>query len=507
MSNLFSSSDPIIGQFIRHYRQSLSSSPDGVLLSTFDDAYKAMTPLIHSQVNSPSPDPDGLSYAKNRLPDCVSQIDKIIFVSNLNFDSNLFDIKSSLRVSSPARRRLMYFDEKSTLLVLLNSFSDLDDIITCLLAFRLESLKNRLTVNEFNPRLILSSVNESDFSSQANQWWSDNISKSLYLSLTKEPVYFVSSNVHSLVNIMGGFLSQKQTYIFDFVANNYPDIYQKWFDSKVEHDIYQTNDFLYYLSEKFLSERPEFIREKQAYETKLGIINLPASDSIPINLQIIPLKIFAKSQNLDPNLQLNRQNFSDRPGAIINIQYPLGIAAKYILDNFFNYFSSPRGVYIIGKAAILNGSVGDIQIPNIVLDEITNNIYKFNNIFNTFFPFKNNISQILQNQKAVCVYGTLLETESQINSYKKSQSNIIEMESGHYLASIFQKYLIDGPIVNSSYYTAENLPLDLGIINYASDNPLTENLSHESLDFRGIETTYLSSLTVLQRIINLESAF
>lgn len=306
---------------------------------------------------------------------------------------------------------------------------------------------------------------------------------------------------------MGGFLSQKQTYIFDFVANNYPDIYQKWFDSKVEHDIYQTNDFLYYLSEKFLSERPEFIREKQAYETKLGIINLPASDSIPINLQIIPLKIFAKSQNLDPNLQLNRQNFSDRPGAIINIQYPLGIAAKYILDTFFNYFSSPKGVYIIGKAAILNGSVGDIQIPNIVLDEITNNIYKFDNIFNTFFPFKSNISQVLQNQKAVCVYGTLLETESQINSYKKSQSNIIEMESGHYLASLFQKYLIGGPIENSSYYTAENLPLDLGIINYASDNPLTENLSHESLDFRGIETTYLSSLTVLQRIINLESAF
>lgn len=506
MSDQFSSSDPVIGQFIRHYRQSLIDSKGGVLLSEFDSDYKALTPLIHSGVNSSSPDPSGLSYAENRLPDCINQINKIIFVSSLNLDPAIFDITSSLRVSSPSRRRIIYFDQQSTLLVLLNSFSDLDDIVTCLSAYRLESLKIKSSVSDFNPQLILSSFLESDFSHQADRWWQDNISKSLYLSLTKEPVYFVSSNIHSLVNIMGGFLSQKQTYIFDFVANNYPDIYQKWFSSKVEHDIYQTNDFLYYLSERFLSEQPEFVKEKQAYESKLGIINLPAGDSIPINLQIIPLKVFAQSPNLDLNLQLDRQLFLEKPGAIVNIQYPLGLAAKYILDSFFDHFSSPRGVYIIGKAAILNGSVGDIQIPNIVLDEITNNIYKFDNIFNNFFPFKNNISQILQNQKAVCVHGTLLETESQINSYKKSQSNIIEMESGHYLASIFKKYLLNGPIVNSSYYTAADLPIDLGIINYASDNPLTENLAHESLDFRGIETTYLSSLSVLQRIINLESA-
>ena len=68
------------------------------------------------------------------------------------------------------------------------------------------------------------------------------------------------------------------------------------------------------------------------------------------------------------------------------------------------------------------------------------------------------------------------------------------MESGHYLHAL------------DEYYKNNliNLPLELGIINYASDNPLVENLTKESLALRSIESTYLPSLTILQRIIDLE---
>ena len=114
MSDLFSSSDSSIGQFIRHYRQSLLGSSGGILLSEFDNDYKVLTPLIHSGVNSSSPDLGGLSYAQNRLPGCIGQINKIIFVSNLDIDPGIFDINTSQKVFSPARRRLIYFDGQNS---------------------------------------------------------------------------------------------------------------------------------------------------------------------------------------------------------------------------------------------------------------------------------------------------------------------------------------------------------------------------------------------------------
>jgi len=505
MDVLFRSSDTSVSQFLRHYRQLLTSPNGGILLSEFDNNYKSLSPLIHSLIKSPDPDIDLLNFVQNRLPDCLSEIKKIVISSNSKVEASLFDIGKSVKVNSPSRRRLIYFDQDSTLFIPLSSLSDLDDLFTCLCAYRIESIKTKSKLKVFNPLIISLGLNEQDFINQTNNWWQENINRSLYLNLNKEPVYFLSSDHHSLVNIIGGFFSKKQTYIFDFVAKNYPEIYQKWFELKSKLDIYHTNDFLYYLAGKFLSKNQDFIAEKQKFESDLGIINLPINNSLPINLQIIPLKILGQSPYFDSNLRINKDLFTSKSGVIINIQYPLGMAAKDVLNSFFKYFSNPKGVYVIGKAAILNGSVGDIQIPEIVLDEFTNNIYKFSNIFNSFFPFQNNISQIFQNQKSVCVYSTLLETEAQINNYKKINSNIIEMESGHYLASIVEKYISKKDIDHSFYYNIDNLPIDLGIINYASDNPLTQNLTKESINFSGIETTYLPCLSVIQRIIDLES--
>jgi len=516
MTGLISSSDSVISQHLKHYRELLSSSSE-VLLSEVEDTYLQLKPLIHFHAADPEFDPDGFNYSSSRLPSNIYLTKKIIISSKTDIDPSLFQIEKTKIVTAEKRRRLTYFDSNGTLFVLINSYSDLDDLINGLLAYRIEYRKIKQqklyeypeilnnTNPEFNPVIQLLPINESDFIAQAKTWWLDNINHSLYFQLTQQPVYFVSSNTHSLANIIGGFLNLKQNYIFDYVAHNHTRIYDKWFKSKVAHNQTQINDFLYHLAQTFLTKNDQFVEEKAIYEKKLGIITLNALENLPIDAQIIPLKAISSSPNPDPNLAgLNLSHLGTSSGVIINIQYPLGMAAKYLLDAFFELFPQVRGVYIIGKAAILNGTVGDIQIPDVVLDETTNNVYQFNNIFNNSFPFKGVISQILTHQKSACVYGTLLENLNQIENYRKSNFNIIEMESGHYLASILEKFQLKTPISQSFVYQLQPLPFDFGIINYASDNPLTENLSKESLNLSGIETTYLASLNVLSRIIELD---
>jgi hypothetical protein len=530
----FFSTDPLVGAHINRYRQMLSGGVP-VSLSQFINTYLQMKPLLHNLAESSDFDLSAIRYSATRLPEKIYQIKKVIISQNQNdFDNNGVEHDLKNIVESKNRRRLMFYDAgHQTLSCVINSDSDIDDLINLLLIYLVEcrkikknlanpkiltplseiffsefvEMQNYFLANDFDPQIQLYPTPESVYISNCHQWWQEQAAQSRFLNLDHCPVYFVSSNSHSLINIIGGYINSKQNFIFDFIAHHHADIYQQWFSSKVEKNLYQVNDFLYYLSNEFLSDNPEYLNDKKSYETKLGVIELSNVSNFPVNTQIIPLKSLALSAHLDTNLTIpNRDKILNSSAVIVNVQYPLGIAAKYLLSEIIEYFTKMIGIYIIGKAAILNGSVGDIQIPDIVTDEITNNIYKFNNIFDHFFPFTANISQVLTHQKGACVYGTLLENKKQIENYRSSGFNIIEMESSNYLTALVENYILNKNAVSRSfYYSIDKLPVDFGIINYASDNPLTQNLGHESYEFKSIETTYLPTLTVLQRIINLET--
>jgi len=181
----------------------------------------------------------------------------------------------------------------------------------------------------------------------------------------------------------------------------------------------------------------------------------------------------------------------------------LGFAAYFILKELLDRLQNIKGVYVMGKAAILSGDVGDIQIPNTVLDERTNNLFTFSNIFNNNFPKTSFQSNILNNQKAVSVFGTFLENMEQLVKYNADNFNIIEMESGPYLNAIYEYLNKNLPF--DSKLNIEKTPFDFGIANYASDNPLSQTLGEGSMNLKGIEPTYLSALAIIQRIIDLET--
>lgn len=546
----YKSSEPTIAAHLRNYREKLEQGRT-IRVSDILDSYVQMQPLMHHKLLQESVDVDALNYASTRLPSNIYKIRNVTMaLSREELIASGIKVDTWTKVSSPNRRRISYLDPTGTLLAcLINSDSDIDDLVNCLVAYyiehrkigrllsrqqekfltssdpsalnlsadELDGLKSLLrenysdfiksTVFEINFQINAVRYDRTKFSQNCHNWWHDVSAKSLILGFNQVPVYFVSSNSHSLVNIIGGFINKKQSYIFDFVSQTQPDIYESWFAARRENNREQVNDFLYYLSSRFLSHNPEFETEKNEYEKQLGIRTLTDNDRFPTDVQLIPLSSIVTSTNLDPNIQVsNMDKLRQSQALIVNIQYPLGLAAGYLVDEVVNYFSNLKALYVIGKAAILNGKIGDIQIPKSILDETTGNLYTFDNIFNTHFPFESIISTIQPNQKAVCVYGTFLENNSQMHNYRDTGMNIVEMESGHFLSSLYRKYVLNGtPLPQSSLCNLGQLPLDVGIINYASDNPLVENLTKESLSVRSVESSYLSTLAVLQRIIDLET--
>jgi hypothetical protein len=546
---MFESPDLSIKKHLDHYLSLLSSGQE-ISLTDLTANFINLRPILHQLADSPGLDLNALSYCLPRLPDNIFSVTKILLVQSYDDIKSIgFDITRWQRVTAPSRRRLIYQNPGgNTLACLLSSDSDIHDLVNCLISFYLEKEKIRKLLagrhNDFIQREAYSFLRLDQ-----NQWarlksllgrnwdnkimttvgnvvpilkmygrvpplypkncqaWITNLShQSLVVGLKDSPIYFVSSDSHSLVNIIGGFINQKQNYIFDYITTADSQLYNQWFEIKKKNNTSRINDFLYSVAGKFLKDNPEFVAQKRNHEASLGIKTVTSTDAFQSNSQIIPLTAIAQSTNLDPNLTLSHRSlFAKSDAYILNIEYPLGVAAYYLLKQILATFLSLRAVHILGKAAILAGSVGDIQIPTFVYDELTDNRFLFDNVFNHQEIFQTFISNVYPDQKAVSVYGTFLENLTLTQKYLAGGINIIEMESGPYLQALTETYLLGGHHIPEHHqFTLANLPIDFGVINYASDNPLIKTLAEEADSFRGIEPVYLASLASLQRIINLE---
>ena len=547
--------------YIRTYYSLLRSTID-VQIRTLDEVHANMGSSLHLDAKSPHPNISAFIYAALRLPSCIADVERIILGQSQEvfIERGVGDVETWQPVVAKARRRRSFFDGDETLACYVASGSDIDDIIPTLTAFQIEwnklnfllqgdqvktYLENPMEGDEglavlargigmeiegirnlhhvwedafwpmiraitadrkrFRVRLLAGSLK--DYRRATQMWW-QHIEQAMPVLLHR-PVYFVSSNNHSLVNLVCGYALRQEERLLNFLQHpENSSLLAEWREIESQQVPSSRENFLYYLFKKVLAtSRGKTIHHERAEEEKAcGILRVASERGFDVEAQVIELSRI-QPDGVDPRLQCpGIEDLANSEALIVNIDYPLGMAAYLILSHLSTRVGELRGVYVMGKAATLNGVVGDVMIPSVVHDEQSQNTYLFENSFAAV-----NVSEdlvygtVLDNQKAVNVRGTFLQTPRYMDVFYREGYTDIEMEAGPYLSAIYEMYrpkrYPKNEIVN-----LYGLPFDLGILHYASDTPLSKgsNLGAGSLSYFGMDPTYAASLAILRRIFDLE---
>jgi hypothetical protein len=265
-----------------------------------------------------------------------------------------------------------------------------------------------------------------------------------------------------------------------------------------------TENVLYYAARLWHQAHPHAVvkEERAAEEEERGIVSLAPVEGADVGAQIIDA---ARLQPADFDPRLADLGFA--PGqsdaVILNIDYPLGMGAYHILRQVAEAVDNLAGVYVLGKAATLNGDIGDVLIADFVHDEHTSNTYSFDNAFSytDVAPFLEKGS-VLDNQRAVTVKGTFLQNREYLDLFYRESYTVVEMEAGPYLAALYEAtHVSRHPLGEAIHF--RRLPLEFGVVHYASDTPYTRarTLGSRSLSFEGVDSTYASAVAILRRIL------
>jgi hypothetical protein len=338
-------------------------------------------------------------------------------------------------------------------------------------------------------------------------WW-ENITQ-VCKELMSRPVYFISSNPHSMINLLSGYAIEHKNKLIEYLnETDNQALKGEWENIQAQQVISSQENFLYYILKKFQQTKKgqQFLKKQLETEIEYGMIRVTSEHSFDIDAQLIQLNCIIPDI-LDPRLQEGDLEFLKKSDAILlNIDYPLGMAAYNILSEVSEHLEQILGIYIMGKSASLNGTIGDIVIPNVVHDEHSKNTFIFQNCFNA-----TNVSPyllygtVLDNQKCVSVRGTFLQNPHYMEVFYREGYTDIEMESGPYLSAIYEMYRPQRHPINEIINLYE-VPFDIGIIHYVSDNPMGKgkNLGAGSLSYYGMDSTYASSIAVLKHIFQRE---
>ena len=245
---------------------------------------------------------------------------------------------------------------------------------------------------------------------------------------------------------------------------------------------------------------------RTAEEAERGITTIAPTSGFDVTAQVIDL-CQVRAEDLDPRLEELAAVIGKTDAVILNVDYPLGMAAYYIGRQIAERIVDLRGFYVLGKAATLNGAVGDVMFADEVYDEHTGNVYSFPNAFgyDEVAPWLERGSA-LDRQKAVTVRGTFLQNRDYLELFYREAYTIVEMEAGPYLSAVYEAtYPERHPLDDAVHF--RDLPFDVGFIHYASDTPYTRarTLGSRRLSFEGIDSTYASTVAITRRILEREA--
>ena len=549
--------------YIRTYYSLLRSSGD-IRVRSLEETHEGMLSSLHLGAESPEFDASAFVYAALRLPECMDRVRRIVMgqSDDVFVRGGLRDIAAWQRADARARRRRMLFDGKETLAAYVSSVSDIDDLIPMLTAYQIEwnKLHHRLVSTQLGRdlaggqiaaessaealRAVLGITTDevgrlrqvwghdweakiralgthamdlhinslasgfNDYQRAVEIWWDELLVAAAETSLESHPVYFVSSNPHSLPNLLSGLASSLRSDLESFIVRENPEgLAEEWRRLVNGSDEDARNNFLFYVARAFLKADEERRRQWARAESAAGILRFDEPRSLDISAQIIKLWEL-NPDHVDRRVRVHGlEHLRGSNALIVNVDYPLGFAAYHLLSQVATSTADLLGVHIMGKAASLNGRVGDVMIPNVVYDEHSRNTFLFKNCFlaQDIAPYLLH-GTVFDNQKSVTVRGTFLQNRDFMSVFYREGYTDLEMEAGPYLSAIYEDIYPQRYPVNEIVNLFINAPYDIGILHYASDTPYSrrQTLLSKSLSYFGVDATYACSTAIVRRILETE---
>ena len=567
MSSVHAPASPTAGKrevdlYVRTYNTLLRSSGP-VKVETLVPAHLNIQSSLHAGATEPAPEMGAFMYSTLRLPASIVNAERILLgQSSWAFARNgIPDLESWTPVTAPGRRRRWYDDGNGTLAAYVASSSDLDDLIPTIVAWQIEWNKLRdLIRGDDRLHALLDAVGDDDsvvpdvdaeirerlligehewlrlriawgedfwrtlhrvgqekkrltiqmlggtfvgYARSTRTWWTPIERVLIERGLADRPLYFISSNTHSISNLLSGAARRRRAALIRFVEEfQHPDLLPEL--RRLQQGDTRSNweNFLYYTARLYYASSPGEREARDREEQERGIITIDPGVAVDVAAQIIELDRL-NPDDFDPRLHALGERWPAHSGAVvININYPLGTAAYHILNQIGMSTHQLRGVYILGKAATLNARIGDVMLSDVVYDEHSGNTYWFDNCFaaEDLAPFLV-YGSALDHQRAVTVLGTYLQNREYLDFFYRENYTVVEMEAGPYLSALYQDTFLTRHGTDENVNLA-SIPVDLGIIHYASDTPYTrsQTLGARGLSYYGMDSTYASTLVILRRI-------
>jgi hypothetical protein len=312
--------------------------------------------------------------------------------------------------------------------------------------------------------------------------------------------------------MLSGFALRREEELVTYLQNRrLRDLVEEYARIREGETPSRRENLLYFILRDYMEAHrgDEVWQQREEEEALCGIKHIDSHHVFDVEAQVIEMSRL-RPDWFDPRLDVNGLDRLGQSNAVIvNIDYPLGMGAYHILSQVATSVDSLRGVYSLGKAATLNGRIGDVMIPYVVHDEHSRNTYLFNNCFTAanVAPYLVH-GTTLDNQKAISVRGTFLQNDRYMDVFYREGYTDIEMEAGPYLSAVYEAVRpARHPANEIVTLYADTVPFDVGIIHYASDTPLGKgrNLGAQRLSYFGVDSTYAATTAILRRILASEA--
>ena len=250
------------------------------------------------------------------------------------------------------------------------------------LATFLDEVRSR----KLNLRIRMLGGSQAGYARMTRRWWRPVRSAMEEQGLGDRPVYFVSSNPHSMVNLVTPTARSGEAEIVRFVEQHGPEYLREELERFREGRAEGSwENFLYFgarlLWESLPEDGEEWRERQEAEHAARRHAHLQPRRAARVGAGDGARQARPGGARPAAGRRSTPSALAASNAVIVNIEYPLGLAAYNILRELTTSIDDVRGVYVLGKAATLNADVGDVLISGVIHDEHSGSTYWLDNAF------------------------------------------------------------------------------------------------------------------------------